>query len=277
MIYVDRLGFMQGRLSPIIDGRIQCFPWGAWQKEFEVANNNNFHLLEWTLDQEKLQENPLMNVVGQEEIKRLMQQYQIIIPSLTGDCFMQEPFYKVQSAKVKRKLLENLNNIIVACGNLGILYIVMPLVDNGSLENQQQVNILKRELADIRRQLHKNRVKLIFESDFEPNKLVNFISGFDHNLFGINYDIGNSAAFGFNPEDEITSYGDRIMNVHVKDRRLNGGTVPLGEGDADLPKVFQLLQGANYKGDYILQTARAENDDHVGALCKYRELIATWI
>jgi hexulose-6-phosphate isomerase len=49
--------------------------------------------------------------------------------------------------------------------------------------------------------------------------------------------------------------------------------VPLGEGAADLPRVFRLLRETDYGGFLILQTARADDDDHVGAARRYRDLI----
>ena len=37
-----KIGFMQGRLSPLVDGKIQAFPWDCWSEEFSVANENDF-------------------------------------------------------------------------------------------------------------------------------------------------------------------------------------------------------------------------------------------
>ena len=54
----------------------------------------------------------------------------------------------------------------------------------------------------------------------------------------VNYDIGNSAALGYDPIEELDSYGDKISDIHIKDRTLNGGPVVLGEGDADFEKFF---------------------------------------
>ena len=71
--------------------------------------------------------------------------------------------------------------------------------------------------------------------------------------------------------------GRRILNVHVKDRKLGGTTVPLGTGDADLPKVLSLLVARGYRGNFILQTARAEDGDHEGAIRRYRNLAAMWL
>jgi len=85
----SRLGFMQGRLSPLVDGKIQAFPWNSWQSEFPAAQNLGLGLIEWTLDQDRLYQNPLMTPQGQLDIRRLCEAHHLVIPSLTGDCFMQ--------------------------------------------------------------------------------------------------------------------------------------------------------------------------------------------
>ena len=50
----ERIVFMQGRLSELVDGKIKAFPWDDWQSEFSFAVAINLHLMEWTLDQERL-------------------------------------------------------------------------------------------------------------------------------------------------------------------------------------------------------------------------------
>ena len=93
---------MQGRLSPVTKGKIQEFPWKNWRQEFQLANKLGFSIMEWTLDQEKLYENPLMIENGRQEIKRLCQEFNIRIFSLTGDCFMQSPFWKKSGSEKNR-------------------------------------------------------------------------------------------------------------------------------------------------------------------------------
>jgi hexulose-6-phosphate isomerase len=51
---------MQGRLSSIDGGKIQSFPWKNWQKEIEIASKNNIRMIEWTIDDDRLYENPLL-------------------------------------------------------------------------------------------------------------------------------------------------------------------------------------------------------------------------
>ena len=55
------LGFMQGRLSDLVNGKIQAFPWNNWENEFKSAKDINIRLMEWSIDMERLYENPLMN------------------------------------------------------------------------------------------------------------------------------------------------------------------------------------------------------------------------
>ena len=270
-----KLGFMQGRLCDRIDGKIQAFPWRDWESEFPLAQALGLGLMEWTLDQERLHENPLMTAAGRTRIRELSARHGVRVPSLTGDCFMQSPFYKVDGV-VREALLADLRAVIDASKQVGIRYVLMPLVDNGSLQTVEHETALLAGLLPLRQQLVGAGMKILFESDFGPAQLKEFIERLPQDAFGINFDIGNSAARGFDAHEEIGSYGQRIDNVHVKDRKLHGTTVPLGSGNADFVAVFSALRKASYAGHFILQTARADDNDHAGALAGYRDITRTW-
>ncbi|TAM45984.1 MAG: sugar phosphate isomerase/epimerase [Gammaproteobacteria bacterium] len=272
---MHHIGFMQGRLSPPVNGKIQAFPWEHWRAEFATAQANGFGLMEWTLDQDRLHENPLMTSAGRDEIRALMRRHGVRVLSLTGDCFMQTPFYKVGGA-ARQALLDDFQNVIGACANVGVRYIVVPLVDNGRLENAHQEDDLVSGLNQVA-PLLQGGIKVVFESDYRPAALRGFIARLPETHFGINYDIGNSAALGFDPVEEISAYGARIDNVHVKDRVLGGTTVPLGTGNANFPAVFRALKHSGYAGNFILQTARAADGDHAAALRRYRDMVTDWL
>jgi hexulose-6-phosphate isomerase len=268
---------MQGRLSPLVDGKIQAFPWQHWQREFALGADLGFRLIEWTLDQARLYENPLLTATGQQEIRALCAQHRFVIPSLTGDCFMQAPFWKRDGAECAR-LQKDFAAIVAASAAVGIRMIVVPLVDDGRLENRAQEDKLTGFIAqDCAAALLAAGVRIIFESDFAPIELRRFIERLDPKIFGINYDIGNSAGMGFDPAVELAEYGHRIVNVHIKDRVLGGTTVPLGTGSANFATVFAGLNRANSRGNYILQTARAADGDHPGALARYRHQAMGWV
>lgn len=267
---------MQGRLSPLVDGKIQAFPWTNWKEEFKIAEQLDIHLMEWTLDQARLYENPLLTEAGQAEIRELCKRHNLEVSSLTGDCFMQAPFWKATGAG-RASLEQDFLAIAKGCAAVGISMMVVPLVDNGRLENMEQENVLVEFLTGQKNFLTSNKLKVIFESDFVAVELARFISRLDTDLFGINYDIGNSAALGFNPAEEIAAYGHRVSNIHIKDRKLGGTTVPLGTGNANFDAVFVALAKIGYKGRYVLQTARAMDENHAEVLSKYRDMAIAWM
>jgi L-ribulose-5-phosphate 3-epimerase len=264
------IGFMQGRLSPPVNGKIQAFPWENWRSEFKAAQAIGMGLMEWTLDQEGLHRNPLLTPEGQREIRALAREHGVQIQSLTGDNFMHAPFYKATGEK-RAGLMADLRAILESCAEVGIRYALIPLVDAGRLENEEQELDLLQGLAEVTPFLLSHKMKVLFESDFPPAKLAAFIAKLPAATFGINYDIGNSASLGFKPAEELAAYGERVDNVHVKDRLLGGTTVPLGTGSADFITVFHMLKKIGYRGDFILQTARAADGDHAGAIQRYRE------
>ena len=214
-----------------------------------------------------------MTTSGQIEILSLCKKHDFSIPSLTGDCFMQAPFWKVNDITHRDKLKADFEAIVNACSKIGIEAVVLPLVDDGRLVDIQQENILVEFLLGQQSNLRELGVKIVFESDFSPVELHRFIGRLDPDVFGINYDIGNSASLGLNPAEEFSLIGDRILNVHVKDRLLGGTTVPLGEGNANFNSVFSLLKSFGYSGNYILQTARAIDDQHSEVLLLYKQFV----
>lgn len=268
-----RIGFMQGRLSKPVKNLIQAFPWEDWEKEFKIANEISVNLMEWTLDDYKFFENPIMNNIGREKIRDLRKRFKINIHSLTGDCFMQKPFWK--ATLEKRKILEDkFLYVCESCSSLGVKIIVVPLVDNGAIENSEQEDRLVEFFLDNVSIFKKLNLQIAFESDYFPLKLKKFINKFPENLFGINYDTGNSASLGFNSSEEFYEYGKRIINVHIKDRIFKGKTVPLTEGNADFRKIFKGLNDLGYKGNFILQTARAIDGNHSEIIKNYQQFVS---
>ena len=86
----------------------------------------------------------------------------------------------------------------------------MPLVDNGSIVNKNDENNLIKSCKYVFKYIKNSNVRIIFESDFSPQKLKKFIKKFDKKYFGINYDSGNSAGMGYKIDDEFKNYGKYI-------------------------------------------------------------------
>ncbi len=262
---------MQGRLSPKINNLIQAFPVDNWRQEFVEANSIGMKLMEWTLDYKDIYLNPIMHEQGRDEILELSKKHKISIPSLTGDCFMQMPFWKesnVDEITLKKIFID----VLKAASKLGIQHVVIPIVDNGKLESKAQEELLLSFLLENIQLIKSHSLNILFESDLDPINLQKFIKQFPQESFGINYDIGNSASLGYDPKKEFEFYGQYVRNVHVKDRRFKGDTVFLGRGDANFKLVYENLKKISYKGNFILQTARAKDNDHKSVLEEFRNM-----
>jgi hexulose-6-phosphate isomerase len=92
-------------------------------------------------------------------------------------------------------------------------------------------------------------------------------------MIRVNYDSGNSASLGHAPREEWAAYGPRIGSVHIKDRVRNGGTVPLGTGDADFRALFEAIRAVGYGGPWVLQVARGTSGDEVSWARKNRAFL----
>lgn len=259
---MKKIGFMQGRLSKMVNNQIQAFPFEDWVNEFKLAGELNLNCMEWTLDYPYLKNNPLLIKEKKGEIEFLSKANNISINSVTLDCCMQRPFWKTTNAFNKKELINDFKLIINSAGLNGIKLLILPLVDNGSINNNDELKQLIKILSSLEEDLKKHSIRVAFESDYPPLKLLKFINQFSQETYGINYDTGNSASLGFDSELELELYGSRVLNVHIKDRLLGGTTVRLGEGNAEFEKVFRALNEINYSGNFILQTARSKNNEH---------------
>ncbi len=105
----------------------------------------------------------------------------------------------------------------------------------------------------------KLNINLSLETDLEPNTFYSFLSNIKNRKVKVNYDAGNSASLGYKFEEELKLYGDKISNIHIKDRKLNKGPVLLGEGDAELSKVKEFIMNNKYNGLVVFQAFRDDN------------------
>ena len=63
----------------------------------------------------------------------------------------------------------------------------------------------------------------------------------------VNLDIGHYWAAGYDPVPFIAEHHERIVTLHIKDRKKNQGkNMPFGEGDTPIQEVLQLLKREKY-------------------------------
>ena len=254
----NEIGIMQGRLSPRIDGKIQAYPASTWQKEFEIAQEIGYAAIEWIVEK-PVETNALMNDSGKAEIKKVIASTGVRIDYVCADIFMQQPLVRM-TEEIKSQNKDYLLEILKNAKEVGAIGVEIPFVDNSSIKNDKE----KQEFIDAMQDAFKLAkdldIKISLETDLSPIAFKELLELIDLDFVQANYDIGNSASLGFDPKEELEAYGKKILNVHVKDRKLGGTTVPLGTGSADIQGVFQKLNEIGYAGGITMQAARGEND-----------------
>jgi len=267
---------MQGRLVPPEDGRFQCFPRARWRDEFAFAAEAGFDAIEWIFDVYGEDANPLASDTGLAEMRALTEKTGTIVRSLCADYFMDRPFLRTTTAE-REELIEKMKWLLGRCRMAEIGRVVIPFVDNSRIENDQERSEAISILRSLLPAAEENKVELHLETSLAPQAFAALLEQCEHPLLRVNYDSGNSSSLGYRVSEEFAAYGRRIGSVHVKDRRLGGGTVPLGTGDADLPALFRGLADLGYNGDFVLQIARAEPGVEVPWLARNRAWVADQI
>ena len=118
-------------------------------------------------------------------------------------------------------------------------------------------------------------MNLFLEVSLKPSRVASFLSKVKSPLVKINYDTGNSAYWDYDTDKEFLLYGNRIGNVHIKDCTPEKYSVPLGKGSVNFDNTFQWPKKIQYSGNFVLQTARGNEDIKVAI--DYREFTELYI
>lgn len=271
MIKVNNpIGVMQGRLLPKYRGRYQAHPVGNWLQEFSKAAELGLQCLEFILDFEGAEDNPLLREGGIEQILQCVEKTGVVVQTICADYFMEAPLHHpdLQVAKQSQDILRRL---LCKGKPLGLTDIVIPCVDRASLLDLADRDRFVRSLSPALEEAEDKGINLSLETDLPPEAFAALLERFDSSRITVNYDTGNSASLGYDPAEELACYGDRISDIHIKDRVLGGGSVMLGTGDTQFDRFFAVLASLNYQGPFILQAYR---DDEGVAVFKQQ---LTWL
>jgi hexulose-6-phosphate isomerase len=146
---------------------------------------------------------------------------------------------------------------------LGAERVVIPFVDASRIETDRELDSVVEIIERLLPVADELGIEVHLETALTPDRLASLVARLPSSLVKITYDVGNSASLGYHPDEEFAAYGARVGSVHIKDRLVGGGTVPLGTGDADFDAVFRCLAAVAYSGDFVLQVARGTPGNEV--------------
>ena len=242
-------GVMQGRLSAQTELGYQAFPWETWEDEFVSATHRGLEHIEWVLDSWRLDENPILS--GTDGVIERTMETGVKVVSVCADYLMDRPLNVSDAGSwfVLRRLAD-------AMMGLGAQWLVVPCVDQSSLRTPSSLARFASAAVQLGDELAGTGIRVSLESDLGPAEFAALLTELDPEILGVNYDIGNSAYLGYSHEEEFDAYGDRISLVHIKDRQYEGGSVPLGHGNADIPGVIERLRAMKFNGPVTMQAFR---------------------
>lgn len=254
-----RIGIMQGRLVPKVDGRIQAFPRDDWRKEFALAKSIGFDAMELTIETASFEVHPLRTTQGRSEQARLAADNGIHLAGLCLDTVMEHPVVAADEAARQHGVAMTLA-LLRDSAAAGLPMIELPMMGPNSLKADGAQDRFRRSLDILLPAAEEDGIDVLIESDLPLAELGAFLVSIGHPRFGVNYDSGNSTWFGYEPEDELPVYGRFVRNIHVKDCTRADYSVPLGNGETRFDAVMDQLAALGYQGDFILQAARQDND-----------------
>lgn len=267
MIALPDIGILQGRLTPSRDGRLQFFPVGEWEAEFSKAREIGFAALEPLVAHDTYREHPLWTEEGTERLLGLAAETGVRLPSVHG-------FFKWRNRA--EESVAALRAILPRVRAIGAKTVLISLFDENAVkdrDDEKRVIEIFRPLAD---EAGRHGIALGLESEIPAGEFKRFAAAFGHPAVGIYYDIGNMVSMGVDVPAEIRMLGPLIVGVHVKDRTVGGGTVPLGAGAANFPEIFKALRDIGYSGSFIIQGARDAGRDDVELSREYYQKVRQW-
>lgn len=223
---ISDIGFVQGRLLPQTTRGYQTFPSENWFLEFRLAEERGLSHIEWVIDSFTFLDNPIL--IETSEVLELADCHKVEVKVLCLDFLMgfQDLGMELVSSVAKR--------YCELASQYKIPYLLFPFVDMSSLlRGNFALDGAMDFIMDCTHLLTNGATKIMVEADLPPKQFVDWLGQSRSNQICVNYDIGNSAALGYDFREEFDAYGELIAGLHIKDRYLFGGPAPLGQGNAD--------------------------------------------
>lgn len=228
----------------------------------ELAPQVPLRGIEWIYDLYGQGVNPLETVDGRVSLRNKLERAGLRVVSVCADYFMDCPIVR-SGPSVMQERATKLTWLISVCPDLAITRIVLPFVDVSRIVTSKDSEDALLVLNQATMEAVRFGVELHLETDLNPSDFKSFLDDIRHPMVKVNYDSGNSGSLGYSPIEEFEAYGERIGSFHIKDRKLGGGTVPLGTGDVDFSSLRSALIDVEYQGDFVLQVARGQPGDEL--------------
>jgi len=246
-----KLGLIQGRLSKPDEG-FQDTP-SDWKREFSLLKKAGLDHVEWIITKESFTSNPFFN----QDLKKYSI-YSVCADNLVDSRISDKEYVVSMLTPICEAALKN-----------NIRFITIPLLEDSDVSDDTVRESFKQSLIYFSSKYPSLNFSL--EAELSREKLEELINVSD-NIY-VTYDTGNMTSCGFNHEIYIKSLSGKISNVHLKDRKTNGQSVPPSTGDTDFGLIFKALREIEYSKVFTLQTSREQSGDELDTITKHSKLL----
>ncbi|HWA76120.1 MAG TPA: sugar phosphate isomerase/epimerase family protein [Polyangiaceae bacterium] len=257
------IGIQQGRLSPRRDGKLQSFPHGAWQREFSIAARIGFDAIEWLFESDRAEQNPLCSAAGRAEIKRVTAGSGVSVRSVCASYFIVNRLAGDSAAQTEKNV-RALCELIDQCAEIGAQRLLLPLLEGAAVDTPELQGCVLKSLEVAAPIAARAGLVLGLEMEIAGSDYAALVERAGHPSVRAYYDTGNSTAQGFDIAVDVKPLLPLLCAVHVKDRKVRGGSVPIGSGDTNYDGFLRTLAGANFTGDFVFEHF-FENDPEAAA------------
>ena len=250
--FFRKFGVSQGRLTE--SEELQRFPSEAWQLEFYNASELGLSFIELLAEREYNEENPLWSEPGRKEIMDLCNRTGCETYSLCMD-------YVINHSLLDDKdqtTIKQIEKLLYVASELDCKLLVLPLLEESNLE-ENNIDKFIPILQYLSSQASKYNLSICIESLLKAEALKKCLDLVNRPNVKAVFDTGNRVKESNDLYSEITSLGDYIEHVHIKDKNNNGENVILGTGLVDFRNVFAALKKINYIGPLNFETTRGRD------------------
>jgi hexulose-6-phosphate isomerase len=251
-----KVSIIQGRLSPRPFPKLQEFPAKTWANEFVLAEQLGFFSIEWIFALNDFEHNPIWSNEGRKKIRDIASTVQV--KSVCADYFLESPFYRVPS-DIRKKNISILRELISRSAEIGVESILLPVLETAEINTAEERELFIDAIGQCLPTLEKNGIRLGFEAELPAHEYLELVSVFNSPFIGAYYDAGNCAAKGYSTKEDFIILSDKLLNIHIKDRPVNGQSTYLGEGAANFEEALPILIKQEFKGLLVLQSYFGED------------------
>lgn len=173
----------------------------------------------------------------------------------------------------RQKRIDHTKNCIDLAKDLGASSVsTEPGGPSTGLTREEELDVFEQGLNEVLPIAEENKIKILIEP--EPGLLIenssqflNFISRFDSDYIGLNFDVGHFFCVGEDPVELITALKGYINHIHLEDiaqSRVHQHLVP-GTGVINFTRIFNALSEINYDGYVTIELYPYQNNPYSAA------------